>query len=198
MPAALPHSYQAEHGPRGAEGSFSMGLVGGGGGFTLESGKTGTQDVFLGYAQGRRITALPYCAAGGQALDTGMADFVPTGGGPTGSAFSEVEVRYLPADAITRDYRLATDTWHTDGLSFSLFTPVDGIPHPDTAPASTMKEAICPAIVGQYSIDNTQGNEPLTAFFGVAGLGNFCFLEDETGGEILGLHCLDGTGVATH
>jgi len=189
------HSFQMEHSPRGAEASFSLGWVGHGGGFSLEEGLVGAQDVLIGYLRDGVVHCLPYCAASEGALATGMADFIPTTD-PIQPHFKPVSIRYFRDQEITRDLGLGTDCWQAEGVQFLLATPVSGIPDPETAPASAVKDAVAPAIVGQLTFDNTNGTTPMTAFFAVNGLPGLRLLEDETGGELCGVASRLGYGFA--
>lgn len=189
------HSFQSEHSPRGAEASFSMGHVGSGGGFSLESGNCGDQDIFLGFFRDGTVHCMPYNRQGSMAIDTGMGEFVPTGD-PESGKFPPVDVRFIPADEITREYRLATDTWRTDGIEFSLVTPVSGIPDPETVPGAAFRDAICPAVTGRLVFDNTSGSTPMQGFFAVGGLAGLRQLDELTGGEMAGIVTLGHYGFA--
>lgn len=189
------HSFQMEHSPRGAEASFSMGWLGHGGGFSLEGGLVGKQDIFLGYQRDDVIHCLPYCQASQHQLATGMAEFIPTNdseeSGPQG-----VKISYLPEQLIQRDFQWATDNWSTPEIQFTLCTPVSGIPDPETAPAAQVKDAVAPVILGKLTFDNRAGASPMRGFFAIGGLEQIRFLEDETGGELSGVATLDGYGFA--
>lgn len=195
-PDCLSHSFQMEHSPRAAEAAFCMGLGGVGGGFMMEDGLIGEQDVILGYERDEKVTVWPYCKPEDGSADTGMGDFIPTGGDADG-AFRSVSLRHLPVENIERVLGLGTDTWTTDELQLSIATPVTGIPDPDQASASELKNSLAPAVVATITFDNREGATAMRGFFAVGGLGNFCFLEDETGGEVLGLHCSAGYGFGT-
>lgn len=189
------HSFQSEHSPRGAAGSFSLGCAGSGGGFSIESGRAGNQDIYLGYFRDGEITCLPYNRQGRAGAETGMAEFIPTGD-PEAAKFPPVNIRFLQDAEIEREYNLATDTWRADCLEFSLVTPAGGIPNPQETPVSVFKDAICPAITGRLVFDNTKGASAITGFFAVGGLKGFRLLEELTGGEMCGLAALAGYGFA--
>jgi xylan 1,4-beta-xylosidase len=190
----IAHSFQMEHSPRGAEAAFSLGLVGFGGGFTLEEGKTGDQPVHIGFYRDGVITELPYCAEGGRAVDSGMAEFVPTGEdhGPA----RNIVTRFVSPEGIRRELGLATDTWTTDGLTLTLATPVDGVPDPDSAPIADLRDSLAPAVTGELVFDNRTGSSPMTGFFAVGGFRGLGFLADTTGGELVGIEALEGCGFA--
>lgn len=188
-------SFLSEHSPRGAEASFDLGVFGRGGGFSLESGTCSDQPVHLGWHQDGCLNLLPFSPAARQALDTGMAEFVPTGGHGHGPPRT-VRMRYLSGKEISRDFAFATDTWRTAKLTFSLVTPTAGGADPDTASPEQLREAYAPAIVGQLTLDNTSGSTPMTGVFAVGSLGGFSFLADTTGGRLEGIQCLNGYGLA--
>ena len=56
-------------------------------------------------------------------------------------------------EEVTRRYGLATDTWSVHGLTFSIATPVDGVPDPRTISAEALKRSIVPAIPARLTVD---------------------------------------------
>ncbi|MFP4379715.1 MAG: glycoside hydrolase family 52 protein [Candidatus Sumerlaeia bacterium] len=189
------HSFQMEHSPRGAEASFTLGHVGMGGGFSLEQGKLLEQDVYIGYFQDGEVVSLPYNKQGGASVDTGMAEFIPTGD-PESEKYPPVNCRFLAEADIRRDFALATDTWQTDKIEFSLVTPVRGIPDPDHVPAGAFKDSICPAITGRIVFDNRNSDTPMRGFFAVGGVKGFRQLDEITGGELSGIMAVEHYGFA--
>lgn len=189
------HSFQMEHSPRGAEASFSLGWVGHGGGFTLEEGHAGKQDVVIGYERGGVVSVLPYCQASLDARNAGMADFIPTNeaGEP---ALRRLKINYLDESAITRELGWGSDVWTTPGMGLALYTPVGGIPDPEKAEPERVKDAVAPAILGKWTLDNRGATARMRAFFAVGGLTNLRLLEDETGGQLCGVASLRGYGFA--
>ncbi|MFW6303484.1 MAG: glycoside hydrolase family 52 protein [Candidatus Sumerlaeota bacterium] len=190
------NSFQNEHCPRGAAASFSIGRVGQGGGFSINSGKTAEQDLYIGYVREGVIHCLPYNKQGAAAVNTGMAEFIPTGD-PEAEKFPPMDIAFIGEDRIERDFRLATERFKTDHVEFSLCTPVSGIPDPGTTPLSGFKESICPAIVGELVFDNADGTEPMQGFFAVGNLPGFRLLDELSGGEMAGLVTLENYGFAT-
>lgn len=190
------HAFQAEHAPRGAEGSFDLGLVGSGGGFTLESGSCGDQDVFLGWFQGAKVHCWPYNRMGRQAMETGMGEFIPTGD-PESSKHPPVEVEFISESAITRSFRWATDTWQCSRVRFSIATPCTGIPDPETVPAHRFQDAIAPALAASLSFDNRGFDTPMRGFFALGRLGAFRLMDDMSGGQMEGVWIRGDFGFAT-
>jgi len=191
------HSFQSEHSPRGAEASFAMGVVGEGGGFTLERGKCDAgQDIFIGFFRDDTIISLPYTTHGKNAIDTGMAEFIPTGD-PEAEKYPPLPITFIPENKIQRRFGLATDSWHTDEIEFSLYTPVSGIPDPESSNTSSVKDAICPAIVGRLTLKNKSTTSPMRGFFAMGGLPHFVQLDTQTGGELAGVQTVDYYGFAT-
>jgi hypothetical protein len=184
------HSFQMEHAPRGASAAFSIGCAGQGGGFSVDQGLTGSQDIYLGFVRDGQIRILPYFnrkAAEG----TGMAEFIPTGC-PIDRAFEPMPCHVCEEDEIQRDFGVACDSFRTDGIRLFIYTPTSGIPDPATASAEHVKEAIAPALTGELCFDNHGGESEMIGFFALGGLGGFRLLDD----DLAGLETLDGTGFA--
>ncbi len=192
----LSHDFQSEHSPRGAAASFSIGRVGEGGGFSLNSGKTATQDLYIGFVRDKKIHCLPYNRQGGNAVDTGMAEFIPTGD-PEAEKHPPIDIEFFTTDQIERQYRLASDSFKAPGLKFSIYSPVTGIPNPADSDYTTFKDAICPALAGELTFDNSDGKEAMQGFFAIGQLPGFRLLDELTGGEMAGLITLEHYGFAT-
>lgn len=196
MSNPLPHSFQSEHSPRGASAAFSLGHLGHGGGFSLESGNCGTQDVYLGYLEEGTLNCLPYNSQGADSVDTGMAAFIPTGD-PESEKFPPIPSRFFESVEISRDYHAASDTFRAGRLTFTLFNPVKGILDPATVSLDTFRDALCPALIAQLTLDNRTGTQPLRGFFALGGLPGFRQLDELTGGELMGVTTLAHYGFAT-
>lgn len=143
MKKKLSHSFQMEHSPRGAEASFGLGRMNFGGGFSLEQEKVGSQDVYIGFYNKDGITLMPYCKDSGDAVDTGMGDFIPTG---DKELKREVKINKLTEEQIERDFNFASDSFRAKNDEFTIFTPVDGIPDVETESYSKVKDAITPGL----------------------------------------------------
>lgn len=180
-------SYLSLHSPRGANAHFSLGMYGVGGGFGLQSARAANEDVFIGLRRGTQIICLPFYQ---NAQSTDLSTFLGEQSRPAEFAISSFPERF-----IQRTFGWGTDTWEAPEISFSIFTPVNGIPDPDIEPEK-LKDAITPAIAARLEIDNRNSEEPLQGFFGVSGLRGLRPLDEETNGALTGWAAIQGYGFA--
>ena len=160
--------FNAQHSPMGAFFSFTCGTFGTRGGFGLQIGRPGNQDLYIGVKDGARsddgpLKCLPFyrsAAKGG----AGAADFLVEQAGP-GEANAPANVIAYSKDQIRRRYGWGSDMWATDDFTFTIYTPFGAIPDPETAEPSALRDALLPAIVAELEIDNTRGTRTKTAFF---------------------------------
>lgn len=193
-PSTDSHSFLSEHCPRAAEASFNLGVVGHGGGFSIEDGSVPDRDMHIGYYQDDRLHEFPYCHLATEAFKSGMADFIPVGH-PEGNKYQKkIPIRFFREEEIEREYRLATDTFRAPGISLTLTSAATGIPDPATVPYDAMKDALAPAIIARITFDNRDGQSLMTGVWAVE-MPYFQFLEDITGGQFTGVAAtLDGYG----
>jgi xylan 1,4-beta-xylosidase len=185
----LPDYYLAMHSPRGANASFALGALDSGGGFMLDAPFVPEQEVFIGLKRGSVITCLPFFKKEEvnleEAYDIGAAKKKHT-----------VELKkYRPEDVVRR-YGMATDTWSVPGLTFSIATPVDGVPDPRITAAETLKRSIMPALPARLTVDNTDGKESLVGIFGVREQLGMYSPGDRAPGELAGFVAPRGFGIA--
>lgn len=181
-------SYQTLHSPRGANAHFALGLYGSDGGFGLQSSRVAQQNVFIGYRKGTDLHTLPFFA-------NAYSDELPTFLGEQ-SRQSPYSVRTIPAEHINRTFGWGTDTWSVPNIEFTLYSPVSGIPDPDTTPTSLLKSKIAPAIPARLTIDNRESTEPIQGYFAVNQFWGLRPLAEETGGELCGFVSNQGFGFA--
>jgi hypothetical protein len=151
-------SFNAQHSPAGAFFSFTCGLFGSRGGFGLELGRPGDQNLYIGVKEGDRLCASPLRVLPfyeGSADDEARRFQVEQANAP-----AQPFVGLLPyrADEISRHYGFATDRWVTRDLDFAIHTPVEPIDE---------HAAPIPAITAELRIDNRAGKTPRTAVFAV-------------------------------
>ncbi len=153
--------FNAHHSPIGAYATFTLGYPGANGGFGQQQKLPGKQSTYVGIVQDGAITALPF-------FDPSIS--------PSVGAYAQ--------DAVTRDFRVASDTFATTDFSFTLFSPVRSIPNPTGVPAGSqhgsltgkstsgshpIEDVLLPAIFAELVIDNTSGTSAKTGFFAVSG-----------------------------
>ena len=91
-----------------------------------------------------------------------------TGGATTKNTPFSWDV-YKPQE-INRSMGWASDAWTTtDGLSFRILTPFGPVADPLTIDDDELKKLICPAILAEITVTNTEHDTDAWAFFGVGG-----------------------------
>lgn len=160
------HFFNAHHAPIGAFASFTLGFPGNGGGLDLELGRPPRQNMFIGLEsreQPGRYDVLPFFEAAND--ESKRYDIENPDPDP-------VKPRILfpcEQEAVRRNFRLATDTWSSGDLSFTVYSPVQPVPDPAAAGEEELKLALVPAVLAELTVDNTAGSRPRRAFFGYQG-----------------------------
>jgi hypothetical protein len=155
--------FHAHHSPVGAWASFTMGRIGGGGGFGLELDEPAKQDIYIAYSRGGETPkAFPFYVRG----DIDLAEYLGEG---DHSSVKDPRPKWdpFPAEAIARSYRWASDSWSAGDMTFTLYTPFGSIPDPREATDEEMKLAAVPAIIAEIEFDNRRGREPACILFGL-------------------------------
>ena len=166
--------FNAHHSPIGAYATFTLGYPGANGGFGLQQKLPGAQGTFVGVQKNGQTLVLPFFDA---AAETGLTPY--------------------PEGDVTRDFRVASDSFKTSDLSFTLFSPVRSVPDPtgettnkpvspllpkgqllgiSTAGAHAIEDVLLPAIFAELVVDNSTGSTELLAVFAVEG-GNAAILD---------------------
>lgn len=188
MPVTLPTTdFFAHHSPFGAFASFSIGRYGKKGGFGLELPGPAQQDVYVAVARPGKggVRAFPFYAgaqAGGAEAYTGSAE-------PAGSASDRPSLNWqaFSPEGITRSMGWASDTWSAGPLTFRLLTPFGPVPDPETASDDELRRALCPAILAELTVDNSDSDTEAFAFFGIGAADGLRPLSDATEGRLLGV-----------
>jgi hypothetical protein len=157
-------SYNAQHSPLGAFFSFTCGLFGSRGGFGLQIGCPGNQNLFIGVKEGNRdartpLKCLPFYE--GASSDEAQRYDVEN---KSSQQDKSILIAY-PPEQIVRRYGWATDEWDTGDFRFTLYSPF--FPVPESMAGEAFRRSIMPAIVGELMIDNTQGVTPKTGVFAI-------------------------------
>lgn len=154
--------YNAFHSPIGAHASFTLGCRGRNGGLGLELGGPADENVFIGLEtkRGGDFKALPFYQ--GAEDESARYDHAKAG---KNKEFSSV-VTPFAAKEIVRDYQLGSDCWTAGDLTFSIYSPVESAPDPGKATAGELKEAYCPSVLAELTVDNRTGKKDRRAFFG--------------------------------
>lgn len=178
--------FNAHHSPIGAFASFTLGYKGAKGGLGLELGQPADQNVCIGLQSENKslYETLPFFASTfdeSKRYDVEKSD-VPTDSLPILVPFSDA--------AISRDFRLCSDSWQAGDLTFTLYSPVYSVPDPANASESELKKVLIPAVFAELTVDNTLSQHPRRAFFGYTGNDPYTAmrrLDDTTEGKIKGV-----------
>lgn len=185
-------NFNAHHSPMGAFASFTLGFSGRSGGFDLEFGRPPEQNVYIGLADpdGKSYSAFPfYDAAGDESTRYTGAGEEANQASVSAAAVSSILRTFAP-ESISRSFGAASDTWKSGDLTFTLYSPFDSVPNPETAGEAELKFALVPAVLAEITVDNTKGTTPRRAFFGFQGTDPYTSirrLEEVTDGRITGV-----------
>lgn len=165
--------FNADHAPIGANASFALGYPGdrdgskGGIGISDEIETPPDDNIYIGgeSSEGDEFRSLPF--------------FDPDTGGNDLAVFEK--------EQIERDYRMATDTWVAEDITFRLFSPIKSIPDPHTGDPERLRDVLAPAVCFELTIDNTDVTEPRTAFFG--------YQSDENNAQVIKSNDISGVTV---
>jgi hypothetical protein len=188
--------FNAHHSPIGAFSSFTLGYRGAKGGFGLELGKPADQNIFIGVQseQGGYYEALPFYEVGEDESKRYDSEKESVNGS------KHAQLYPFATEQISREFKLGTDTWRAGDLTFTLYSPVRSVPDPESVDVDLLKETIIPAVFAELTIDNTRGNKPRRAFFGMQGNDPYSAmrrLDDTTDGNIHGVGQGNITAIAT-
>ncbi|MCL6444231.1 MAG: glycoside hydrolase family 52 protein [Alicyclobacillus sp.] len=163
MPANI--FFNAHHAPIGAFASFTLGFPGASGGLDLELGRPPRRSVYVGLEtmEGGAYQALPFFE---QADDEARRYDVEN---PDPNQNKPKIIHAFEREAIRRDFQVSTDTWCAGDLTFTIYSPVRGVPDPANADAEALQRALVPAVIAELTIDNTRGVRTRRAFFGYEG-----------------------------
>ena len=181
--------FQTMHSPRGAYASFVFGDTEPAGMLFEEAG-IGKQDIFVGIKQDMEVRCLPLFKGesgweGEDAYAFGQ-----------GKKPEKVVLRRYKDDDVTRTLGMATDTVSAQNLTFSVASPVSGLPDPDKVCGELFKKAIMPAIPAKITVDNTAGSETVTGVFGLREMLGVYALSDSGRTDIEGAMDKNGCGFA--
>jgi hypothetical protein len=154
----------------GAYWSFTCGHHGTRGGFDVQSGRPGNQDIYIGIKRGPRddrsaaISCLPFFDSA-SSQDRSAEAFLAAGQSGEASSKRADPVSAYSAAEISRRYGWATDRWTTADFDFTIYTPFGGIVEPTETHPSMSRVCLMPAVLATLTIDNSTGSETKTGFF---------------------------------
>ncbi|KXG10829.1 Beta-xylosidase [Anoxybacillus sp. P3H1B] len=179
--------FNAHHSPVGAFASFTLGFPGKNGGLDLELGRPPRQNVWIGIESLSKpglYHVLPFLEMSGE--DESKRYDIEN---PDPNPQKPNILLPFAKEAIEREFRVATDTWKAEDLTFTIYSPVKAVPDPKTATAEELKLALVPAVIVEMTIDNTNGTKARRAFFGFEGTDPYTSMRriDETRQELCGI-----------
>lgn len=155
-------SFNAQHSPLGAFFSFTCGHFGTKGGFGLQVGRPGDQDLFIGVKDGDRFSDAPLKVLpfyeGADVDEAARYDVEKKD-----AAKQKPGLVALGHKDIKRHYGYASDRWVTKHFAFSIHTPFQSMPDCYMEPMSP--DPILPGILAELEVDNRTGKTPKTGVF---------------------------------
>lgn len=155
--------YHTQHSPLGAFASFTCGLPGSGGGFGQALGGPAEQNLHIGWRRaGQPWRLLPFYRETTGAADAAfLGEAAPHGFGPPPD-----RIALDPAD-YARALGWASDRFSHGPFAFTLHSPWDVTPRPDTLDRDAARLALSPVVCAVLEGDNTDSDEPLELVFGL-------------------------------
>jgi hypothetical protein len=155
--------YHTQHSPLGAFASFTCGLPGSGGGFGQALAGPASQNLHIGWRRPDQAwQLLPFYVESGAAADAAfLGEGAPHGFGPPPD-----RVALDPAD-YDRSLGWATDRFAHGPFAFTLHTPWDHTPRPDTLDREAARFAFAPVVCAVLEADNSDSDLPLELVFGL-------------------------------
>ena len=150
--------FNAHHAPIGSFSTFTLGMNGDSGGPGIELRHPADRSVVIGYEEAPgSYVFLPFQKDESNTL----SDFAVLE-----EEAEEITTRLFGEEEITRDFNVATDRWRAGRLDFRLISPVMPVPDPHTKDDEALKFAVCPAVLAELTIDNTDSDRDRPAVFG--------------------------------
>ena len=178
--------FNAHHSPIGAFASFTLGFRGASGGLDLEIGKPPKQNIFIGLerADGKGFDTLPFHENKGE--DESKRYDIEN---PDPNQDKPSILFPFQEEEISRDFRVATDSWSAGDLTFRILSPVRSVPDPETTPAEELKDILLPAVLVEIEVDNTSSTFERRAFFGFQGTDAYNAMRrlDDVSSELAGI-----------
>lgn len=156
-------SFHTQHAPFGAFASFTLGLVGGQGGFGHALAGPAKQNVYVGVRQAPTLPwrMLPFFTPPRSLA----ADYLATAQDTAATRASDFEILHPPKYG--RSLGWASDRWLIGPLVFKLCTPFEKVPDPATMDRATARLHLAPVVCGFLEYDNTHSDEPVELLFGL-------------------------------
>ncbi|WP_141500465.1 glycoside hydrolase family 52 protein [Paenibacillus luteus] len=158
--------FNAHHSPIGSFSSFTLGFPGASGGFDLELGRPPKENIYIGLERldGKGYDTLPFHDV--KEEDESKRYDIEN---PDPSPDKPKLLHPWPQQAISRDFKLTTDTWQAGDLTFRIYTQVRSVPDPSLASEEELKDVLVPAVFAELTVDNRKSDRKRKAIFGFQG-----------------------------
>src|ERR1035437_8950800 len=118
----IPVDFHTHHGALGAYGSFTLGILGAGGGFNVHDGRGPAQgEVHIGVVRRGLASFLPFS----RPSEADLSAFAATRTGR-----EQMRVSTIPTESVQRELGWGTDAWQAGELTFALATPFESVLDP--------------------------------------------------------------------
>ena len=156
----IPVDFHTHHGALGAYGSFTLGLLGAGGGFNVHDGRGPAQgEVHIGVVRRGLASFLPFS----RPSEADLSAFAATRTGR-----EQMRTSTIPIESVHRELGWGTDAWQAGELTFALATPFESVPDPRINGWDTLSQHILPAVWAELTLDNSASDEPALLVAGIA------------------------------
>lgn len=173
------------HSPRGAGASLVFGAPGDPAGLMQGEAFLPERDLYVGVRRGDSLVCLPFFKAGDAGEEEERFDI-------------NASIVRKAGLHTAREYRqtlgIASDTWESGGLSFTVYTPADGLVDPGRADAQAFSDSLLPAVLARLTLVN-DSSETAYGFFGSAGMEGVYPLA-QNARKLVGAGCANGFGFA--
>ena len=162
--------FNAHHSPVGAFASLTLGFPGAKGGLGHELKGPADEPFYVGLEESNRegyYQALPFF----EAAEDKSADYDVEGHNAEFSYPNRIS--HFSWDSISRNFRACTDEWVAGDLKFRIVTPYNAVPDPATADEVSLKNALCPGVLLEVEVDNSNCARDRKVFLGYAGSDRF-------------------------
>ncbi|MBN2616874.1 MAG: hypothetical protein JXR64_01035, partial [Spirochaetales bacterium] len=155
--------FNAFHSPLGAHSSFTLGCKGKSGGLGLEMGGPACEDIYIGIENidNKNYKLFPFYA--GDVDESYRYDH-----DSDSSAVKESIISSFNDSEIIREFNTGYDKWTAEDISFNIFSAPVVAPDPITSSSDEQKFAYCPAVIVEFTVDNSKSSKNRRAFFGYA------------------------------
>lgn len=175
-------SFYTHHSAWGAYASFLLGKYHRGGGFVLSDVHIPDMNVYLGYRRGsEHVRMFPFYT------DNRIGIGVENYHNPVkfeDTAWRKKYVELFSPEEIDRRIDWCSEEWSAGIISFTIYTPFFRVDDPAVLGLDESRRLTSPLVTARLRIDNSKGTEPVTALFGLQGMGRT--ISDCTGGILKG------------